>query len=97
MAQEYGVDPDRYVFCTAVKIKGLNYSNFSSIRLDKSLEEGREELTMKNENHIIIFFKVYFRRIPRNILASPGTVLLLCKNLKSPMHQKILLPARNFF
>ena len=98
MAQEYGVDPDRYVFWhSSQNKKGLNYSNFSSIRLDKSLEEGREELTIeKRKSHYNIFQSVFSEEYPAIYLLHPAQYFYYTKNLKSPMLQNTFYPYEIF-
>lgn len=85
MAQEYGIDPDRYIFWhSSQNSQGLNFSNFSSIRTDKSLTEGREELdTEKRKEHYNIFQSVFSEERPAIYIEHPTQFLYFSNRLNS--------------
>lgn len=73
IAQEYGLDPDRYVFWhSSQNDGGLNLSYYAAIRTDKSLEEGRQTTDIeKRKEHYDIFQSVFAEESLATYLVHP--------------------------
>lgn len=98
LAQEYGIDPDRYVFWHSSQNKGgLNYSNLSAVRIDKSLEEGRKEQDIeKRKSHYNIFQSVYSEEYPAIFILHPTQYFYYSINLEKPELSKMYYPYEVF-
>lgn len=94
MAHEYGFDPDRYIFWhSSQNNTGLNYSNYSSIRTDKALTEGREELDMeKRKEHYNIFETVFNEEVPAFFIVHPTQFLYYSSGIEKVPDSNVFYP-----
>ncbi|MEK7595395.1 MAG: ABC transporter substrate-binding protein [Patescibacteria group bacterium] len=72
--QEVSRDPDRYALwhSTRSDAPGLNLSGFDNVRLDRSLEEGRNAIEVENrKKHYGVFQEVIFENAPVVFLYHP--------------------------
>jgi len=94
IAQEYGLDPDRYVFWHSSQNKqGLNFSNYSSVRTDKSLEEGRDAVGIEErQKHYDIFQSVFSEESLATFIVHPAQTFFYSAKLKSSPDIKSFYP-----
>lgn len=94
MAHEYGFDPDRYIFWHSSQNNiGLNYSNYSSIRTDKALTEGREELDMeKRKKHYTTFETVFDEEVPAFFIVHPTQFLYYSSGIEKVSDSTVFYP-----
>lgn len=83
IAHEYSLDPDRYVFWhSSQNNQGLNFSNFSSVRTDKSLEEGRAVIgNEERKAHYDIFQSVFAEEALATYLVHPVQTFYYSKKI----------------
>ncbi len=93
-AHEYGLDPDRFVFWHSSQSDiGLNFSNFSNVRIDKSLEDARSEVDLqKRKEHYRVFQSAFFEELPAFYLLHPTLYLHFRQNIKIPVNKKYYYP-----
>ncbi|PIR43456.1 hypothetical protein COV24_02855 [candidate division WWE3 bacterium CG10_big_fil_rev_8_21_14_0_10_32_10] len=94
LAQEYGLDPDRFVFWHSTQNStGLNFSNSSAIRIDKSLEEGRETVELEDRKvHYNIFQSVFSEETPAVFILHPSQYLYYSNSINNIPEQKYFYP-----
>ena len=83
--QEVSRDPDRYTLwhSTRVNDPGLNITGFENVRLDKSLEEGRNALTQEErQRHYNIFQSSIYDNAPAIFLYHPIAKYYTSRNVK---------------
>ena len=97
-AHEYGLDPDRFVFWhSSQSDTGLNFSNFSNVRIDKSLEDARKETNLeKRKEHYRVFQSAFFEEVPALYLLHPTLYLHYRSDLEIPEGDKLLYPWQIF-
>lgn len=85
MALEAKNDPDRYVFWHSSQAEnGLNYSNISNLRIDKSLERGRDYSDRKTRTEDYRVFQLVFNEeLPAYFLFNPTKMFYSKKTLKN--------------
>lgn len=98
MAQEYGIDPDRYVFWHSTQNKvGLNYSNLSNVRIDRALEEGRKALNFEErQEHYNIFQSAFSEEVPAFFIVHPTQYFYYDKKIESPKIESSYYPYEIF-
>jgi len=84
--QEFGVDPDLYIFwhSTQNKSPGLNLSSFANRRADKALEEGRKSLNQDTRIQSYKNLQISVNQdIPAIFLYQPKLFYLISKKIKN--------------
>jgi len=99
LGQEVGRDPDRYVFwhSTQTESPGLNFSNYSNLRVDKSLELGRQVIEKEERaKHYNILQTVMIEEYPAIFLFHPGFYYHISEKFNVPEIKEIFYPYERF-
>lgn len=98
LAQEYGTDPDRYIFWHGDQNEtGLNFSNLANLRIDRSLEEGREAQDIETrKEHYNIFQSVFSEEAPAVYLLHPTYHFYYSEEVESIPDDSLFYPWQIF-
>lgn len=94
IGHEVTPDPDRYPFWHSTQNRNLNLANFSDLRADKALEEGRQFFSTEDRLlHYNIFQDVIYTKVPAIFLFHPGTFLYTAEKAPIPLPEVVYTPS----
>ena len=99
VGQEVGRDPDRYVFWHSTQIQhpGLNLAQFSNLRVDRALEEGRKITDIEERaTHYRIFQTALLENYPAIFLYHPTVGFYHRSNVSPDGLEDLFFPWERF-
>jgi len=97
--QEVGRDPDRYVYwhSTQQEFPGLNFTNYSQVRVDKALEGGRQTMDEgKRREYYVDFQRVLTADVPTIWLYQPLYTFGVSKKISATLPETLFQPKDRF-